>query len=346
MKSKIPAWILSAVGIGFLISLFFVASLLQSANPFDHQELIINVPKGASTYRVENRLEDVGVLRPDSSFAFMARVLGVSKNIKAGRYLFSPSNTLLTILIKLKSGQTIPQEQIKVTFPEGTSIYKMGEILKKNKVSDYKKFQSLVSEGITEPLREKYWGIFKYIPSESLEGYLYPDTYWFYKSADAHDMADIMLKRFVEVVMPFWKKAQNDTKYNLHEILTLASIIEKEAKVASERAIISSVYHNRLKIGMALGADPTIKYALDNPTKKVYTHQLEVDSPYNTYRRRGLPPGPICNPGIESIKAAVYPAKTNYFYFVAKEDGSHIFSRTLSEHQKARGKVKKLTPTQ
>lgn len=124
----------------------------------------------------------------------------------------------------------------------------------------------------------------------------------------------------------------------MHEILTLASIIEKEAKVAEERPIISSVFYNRLKIGMPLAADPTVKYALERPTKKVYLDQLSVRSPYNTYRRKGLPPGPICNPGLESIKAAVYPSKTDYFYFVAKPDGSHIFSKTWQEHQKARSR--------
>ena len=119
-------------------------------------------------------------------------------------------------------------------------------------------------------------------------------------------------------------------------LVTLASIVEKEAKRPEERPVIASVFYNRLKIGMPLAADPTVKYALERPSKHVYLDQLSVKSPYNTYKVRGLPPGPICNPGLDSIKAAVYPAKTNFLFFVAKKDGSHMFSRTWQEHQRAR----------
>jgi len=150
-----------------------------------------------------------------------------------------------------------------------------------------------------------------------------------------------MVSRFEEMVLPVWEKRPNNTKYTLHEILTLASIIEKEAQKPEERPIIASVFYNRLNKGMPLAADPTIKYALERPSKKVYNNQLEVDSPYNTYKRVGLPPGPICNPGVESIKAVLYPAKTNYYFFVAAKDGSHLFTRTFEEHQKARVKVSK-----
>ncbi|MFC1510880.1 endolytic transglycosylase MltG [Candidatus Margulisiibacteriota bacterium] len=332
------------IGIVSVLLLLFVASLFQSANPHSQERIKILVPKGASTYSVQKILEAEEIIRPDSSFAFSARVLGLAKGIQAGEYELEPSENLLGILLKLKKGAIIPPDQIQVTFPEGTSIYKMGEILNKHKVKSAKKFQSLVERGITEELRERHWGIFKYIPSESLEGYLYPDTYRLVAEIGVEALAEIMLLRFEEIVLPFWKKASKDTKYNLHEILTLASIIEKEAQKPEERAIISSVYHNRLEIKMALAADPTVKYALDKPTKIVYKDQLAVKSPYNTYKRRGLPPGPICNPGIESIKAAVYPAKTKYYYFVARKDGSHIFSRTWKEHQQARAKV--ATPTQ
>jgi len=342
--SKFRNWKLFVICcLGFVILLFAV-SLLQSANSFDRSTSEIVIPQGASTARIQIILEDAGVLREYSSFAFAAKILGLSKHIQAGKYSFSPSETLFRVLWKLRKGRVVLPEQIQVTFPEGTSIYKMGEILKAAGYKDYKKFQALVVEGITKSAREKYWHIFKYIPSESLEGYLYPDTYQFFAKADVYDLVDIMLKRFDQVVMPFWEKAKKDTKLNLHEILTLASIIEKEAKLRSEFPIISSVYHNRLELRMYLAACPTIKYALERPTKKVYKDQLEIDSPYNTYKRRGLPPGPICNPGIESIKAAIYPADTDYCYFVAKEDGSHIFSRSGLEHQKAKQKV--ATPTQ
>ncbi|MBU1027317.1 MAG: endolytic transglycosylase MltG [Candidatus Margulisbacteria bacterium] len=332
------------LAVGILIVLFLLlplATVFQMANPFDRSKIEVVIPQGLSTAAVQNILEDKGLLKKNSNFTLVARAFGIAHKLQAGKYRLSPSNTLISILFKLKKGDIYiaPPERVWITFQEGSSIYKMGEILKENKVSNYKEFKNLVHEGITERLRASHWSIFKYIPSESLEGYLYPDTYRFFKEAPVPDIIEVMLSRFEQVVLPFWENASKDTKYTLHEIITLASIIEKEAQKPEERGIISSVYHNRLNKKMFLAACPTIKYALDRPTKRVYYEQLDVDSPYNTYKNKGLPPGPICNPGIESIKAAVYPAKTNYYYFVAKKDGSHIFSSTWDEHQSARRKA-------
>lgn len=326
-----------------ILSLFVAATLFQAADPFDRSQTLIVITKGVTTAGIQDILEENEILREGSSFGFYARLFGFSKHFQAGKYKFSPSDTLIAILLKLKNGDVyVPlPKRIWVTFPEGSSIYKMGEILKKAGVRDYKKFQNLTKEGITEELRQRHWKLFKYMPTESLEGYLYPDTYWFFEEAPIEDLVEVMIIRFEKVVIPFWEKAQKDTKYSLFEIITLASIIEKEAQKARERKIVSSVFHNRLNLNMYLAACPTIKYALERPTKIVFYDQLEVDSPYNTYKNRGLPPGPICNPGIESIKAAVYPADTDYCYFVAKKDGSHIFSKTGAEHQRAIQKVKK-----
>ncbi len=320
-------------------ALFLTAILSQSSNPLNLTKYRVIIPEGASSHTVAQSLEEAQILKPNSSFIVMAKILGISKHIQAGSYELSPSDPLWQILYKLRRGATLPSSQFKATFPEGSSIYKMGEILRKAGYREADKFQDLVKEGVTADLRQTYWHIFKYIPSESLEGYLYPDTYFFLLTASPSAMAETMVKRFDAVVTPFWKDAKRNTKLTLHEILTLASIIEKEAKRPEERAIIASVFYNRMRIGMPLAADPTIKYALESPTKRVLFKQLNVDSLYNTYKRRGLPPGPICNPGIESIKAAVYPAKTNYFYFVAKKDGSHIFSASWAEHQRARNQL-------
>jgi UPF0755 protein len=329
----------------FVLLLFFffliisILLLIQSSNPFDHSLYPVVIPRGATAKDIQRLLEAAKVLRPGGSgFALIARVTGVAGKAQAGQYVFSPSDNLFTILLKLRKGEVVQIQaaRVKVTFPEGLSIYKMGEVLRKNGFRAPDQFQALAQEGITANLRQRHWGIFKYVPTESLEGYLYPDTYWFYVSGEADAMAEVMLKRFEAVVVPFWNEARQKTKFNLHEILTLASIVEKEAQQPSERPVIASVFYNRLKAGMPLAADPTVKYALERPSKKVYLNQLQVDSLYNTYKRRGLPPGPICNPGIESIKAVVSPAKTNYFFFVAKKDGSHIFSRNFEEHQKAR----------
>jgi len=337
--------LLIAVAAGLLVLLLlFLATLFQSANPFDKNYYDVEIPVGITTYGVAGVLEEKGILKQGSSFTLVARLLGLSKNIKAGKYSFSPSENMFSILGKLKAGRVIEtkMESVKVTFPEGTSIYKMGVFLQKEGYSRWQSFQQLTHEGVTADLRNRHWGLFKYMPTtESLEGYLYPDTYLFFKEALVADLVEVMVSRFEEMVLPVWEKRPNNTKYTLHEILTLASIIEKEAQKPEERPIIASVFYNRLNKGMPLAADPTIKYALERPSKKVYNNQLEVDSPYNTYKRVGLPPGPICNPGVESIKAVLYPAKTNYYFFVAAKDGSHLFTRTFEEHQKARVKVSK-----
>ncbi len=309
------------------------------ANPFDLSSKRLEIPKGTSVRAVQSILKDNSILPRVTAFRLIVRSFGIQNRIKAGEYSFSPSDPLPRVITKLIVGETVPPQEIRVTFPEGTSIYKMGIILKENGFDNWQEFQGLVNEGITAALRERHWTIFKFVPSESLEGYLFPDTYLIFKNASVEVLAEAMLQRFEEVVLPLWERAKRDTKMSLHEVLTLASIIEKEARQSYERPKISSVFHNRLRIGMALAADPTIKYALERPSKRVYFDQLSVKSPYNTYKRRGLPPGPICNPGLESIKAAIYPAKTEYLYFVARPDGSHHFSKTWQEHQKARQKT-------
>jgi UPF0755 protein len=326
------------VGVGILV-IFTVLS--WPANPFDLSRVRVKIPEGVSVRAVQGILKENHVLPRYTVFRYAVRFLGIQNKIKAGEYSFSSSDNLIRIIAGLTLGETVPVQEVSITFPEGMSIYKMGMVLKENGFANWEKFQGLVNEGITASLRARHWNIFKYIPSESLEGYLFPDTYRFFLSASAEAMAETMIKRFDEVVTPFWDRAKKDTKMTLHEILTLASIIEKEAKLPAERSKISSIFHNRLRIGMPLAADPTVKYALERPSRRVYFDQLSVKSPYNTYKRRGLPPGPICNPGLESIRAAIYPAKTGYLFFVAKKDGSHRFSKTWNEHQKAREKTGK-----
>ncbi|MBN3033242.1 MAG: endolytic transglycosylase MltG [Candidatus Saganbacteria bacterium] len=333
MKRYIIHWALLAV---VLIAALVIG---RPANPFNHAQIKVTVPAGASARSVAQLLRENKLLPGGSPFLLAVKLFGLAGNLKAGDYYLSPADPLPAVLYKLAAGQTVPPDEIRVAFPEGASIYRMGLILKEHGFKRWAGFQRLVDEGIGAGLRERHWGLFKYVPSESLEGYLFPDTYNVYADASPEALAEIMLKRFEAVVVPFWEKAKRDTKLTLHEVLTLASIVEKEARKPEERPVIASVFYNRLKLGMPLAADPTVKYALERPSKIVYLDQLSVKSPYNTYKRRGLPPGPICNPGLDSIKAAVYPAKTNYLFFVAKKDGSHSFSKTWQEHQRARLKA-------
>lgn len=280
----------------------------------------VEIQKGTSANQAAAILRNSGVIRREIDFKIASRMLFVSDKIQAGKYEFSAHPLLINVLIKLIKGAAV-SETIKVSFPEGSSIYKIGSILEKEGVPCFEEFRSLAL-------------------SSSLEGYLFPDTYIFDKNISAEALVNMMRKRFSEVVIPFYETNKSAARLSLHEILTLASIIEKEAGTEEERAIISSVFYNRLDSKMPLESCSTVKYALEKPSKIVYYDQLKVKSPYNTYLNPGLPPGPISNPGLSSIKAAIYPAKTNYLYFVAKNDGTHIFSSSFEEHQRARSAVK------
>ena len=173
------------------------------------------------------------------------------------------------------------------------------------------------------------------IPNDSLEGYLFPDTYYFHKGASALDVAGSMLEQFKHNISPEWRERADALGFSMHQIITLASLIEKEAGVATERPIISAVYHNRLRNNIRLQCDPTVIYAIPNFDGNLTRKHLRLDSPYNTYRYRGLPPGPIANPGRASIEAALYPADVDYQYFVSRNDGTHQFSTTLRQHNNA-----------
>ncbi len=327
--------VLAAIAAALLIVVFFY----RPASPFDGSQVRVTIPEGASARSVDAQLKENKIITQHSAFLFTLKLLNLGDRLKAGDYFLSPSDPLLSVIAKLVGGQTVPEAEVRVSFPEGMSIYKMGLVLKEKGFKHWKQFQGLVNEGIKSDLRQRHWGTFKYIPSESLEGYLFPDTYNFFLDASAEAMAEVMVNRFEQVIGKYWEENKGKTKLTLHEALTLASIVEKEARKPEERPVIASVFFNRLKIGMPLAADPTVKYALERPSKRVYLDQLSVKSPYNTYKVRGLPPGPICNPGLDAFKAVIFPAKTDYLFFVAKKDGSHSFSKTWQQHQKARSQA-------
>jgi len=332
-----------ARSISQIILMMIVALLLsmtcvffQVGNRFDRKLYIINIPKGYGANQVAELLESRGIIDGGYGFNLMVNIFRLQNKMQAGTYEFTPNMSLGRIIWKIKDGDIIPPMLVKIIFPEGLSIYKMGRFMEREGVGDGIAFQELTKDALTSRLLVKYTFLFD-VPTNSLEGYLFPDTYLVPSNIGTYQMADIMLARFNKIVMPYWRKnaKKMKTKYSFHEIVTLASIIEKEAAIDSERPLISSVYHNRLRIRMHLGADPTIKYVLERPGKIVSFDDLKINSPYNTYRHYGLPPGPVCNPGISSIKAAMFPDKSDYLYFVAKADGSHIFSKTLTEHQSA-----------
>jgi UPF0755 protein len=332
-------YIISGLVLGVvLISVLFSAVFFQVSNRWDRNYYTVNILPGYGAVAVADLLLEKGIIDNRYSFNTLVSIFKIENRIQSGTYSLSPSMGIGSIVLKLKNGEVIAPALKKLVLPEGTSIYKVGVLLRNSGIGNGEEFEGLMKDAISEDLRTKF-AFLKGAKTDSLEGYLFPDTYFVPDDVPTAILRDLMLSRFSSVVMPFWERSTDDTLMTLHEILTLASIIEKEAQVDEERPVISSVFHNRLKKKMHLAADPTVKYALSEfrkPTKKVYYIDLEIDSPYNTYRRLGLPPGPICNPGLSSIKAAVYPAKTTYLYFVARRDGTHIFSTTWQEHEKAK----------
>jgi UPF0755 protein len=277
---------------------------------------IINIPSGTNAKEIVHILEKNEIIRKNNYlFIILIKLSKLEDKLKFGEYNLSPSLNMLQILNKLARGEIVVY---KITIPEGYTSIQIAELLDKKEIVEKESFLKLVKYG------EKSW-----------EGYLFPDTYEVPKKYGPENMFKLMLSNFEQVAVDnkLINKAEQ-TGFTMDEIITLASIIEKEAKFAEEKRQISSVFHNRLKSGMKLQSCATIQYILGKPKEKLEESDLEIESPYNTYLYKGLPPGPICNPGIDSIIAALEPANEDYLYFVLGDNGRHIFSKTYEEHLK------------
>lgn len=314
------------VGLLFLAALFLCAALglffITPAEEGGENQLVI-VREGLSLKEVAGELERKKVITSKTLFEFWAQLLGYSRKIKAGEYELGSHMPPKRILEKLAKGEVITYP---VTVPEGFTAKQIAELLDEEGLINKEKFLSLIKD---PALLEQHR-----ISAPSLEGYLYPETYHFARGISARSSIDAMVGRFWQVVSPL-KERIDRVDMNLQEVVTLASIVEKETGLAEERPTIASVFLNRLKKGMRLESDPTVIYGIKDFNGNLTRTDLNMATPYNTYVIRGLPPGPIANPGLEAIKAVLYPAKTDFLYFVSKNDGSHHFSKTLSEHNKA-----------
>ena len=300
--------------------LFFKASLPMSDNT---QPQVFEVKSGMTLKQVSQELFRQNLIRSANAFQAIALIQDKEKLIKVGEYYISPSMLPAEILQRITSGKTVLHS---ITIPEGYRITEIANLLEEKDLADKNIF---LQEAKNVELLEG-------IPTSSLEGYLFPDTYHFGKRTTEAAIINKMVETFKERALKqeFLKRAE-DLGFSYHEIITLASLIEKETGKDSERKQISSVFHNRLKKNMLLQTDPTVIYVIDIFDGNIRKRDLNIDSPYNTYRYKGLPPGPIANPGLKSIIAALYPATTSNLYFVSKQDGSHKFSATLNEHNRA-----------
>lgn len=318
---------------GLLFMLTISAILLYAVQPASPDEnslgILVDIPQGLTGKQIAKLIADAGVVKNADLFHLIMRVTKVDRKLQAGHYLLNPAMSALEVIEELQNGRA---KTVVVTIPEGFNLKQIATRLANQELVDYERFLELASD-YTEVFGDKPPVD---IPIPSLEGYLYPDTYHFSMTQTEEEIIAQMVARFVEVVLPAVEGQMDEDGLGLHEIVTLASIVEREVMDDSERPLVASVYLNRLSINMRLQADPTVRYVMTEDRSRVLYSDLEIDSPYNTYRYNGLPPGPIASPGLASIMAVLNPAETDYLFFVSRRDGTHQFSRTFNEHVRAR----------
>ena len=304
----------------FLLSLIFLILILSAAWILIPPEMdadlekIVEIPYGYNTTQIRLLLEEEGIIRPyNYLFQIMIKLRRVEGKLQSGEYRFTPAQNLVQILDQLIQGKVV---LYRITIPEGFQAKQIARLLAERGIVEYDNFLRLIEED-----------------NQYQEGYLFPDTYEFPKNFGAENVLKLMRKNFEEVVYKYVNPEQDfPVGLNFHQIIILASIIEKEAQGSEDKPKIASVFYNRLAQGMRLQSCATIQYLLEKPRERLTDQDLTIDSPFNTYLYSGLPPAPICNPGLESILAAAQPAAEDYFYFVLGKDGHHVFSKTYQEH--------------
>lgn len=319
---------LVGAGVGFIA--YWLVAFFLPAGP-DSETATVEIPLGSSGRKIGQLLRRAGVVRNATAFRWMVKALGEGDSLKAGEYQISRGASLHRIIDKLASGDA---EAKWVVIPEGWETRQIAAAIQKQKLGSERRFRRLARRspsglGVETGSRRR-----------SLDGYLFPDTYKVPISAKEDDIIAMMVENFQQKVVAPNQEAIRERGLTLDQVVIIASLIEREYKVDQDLPLISAVIRNRLQKKMHLQIDATLLYSLGRHKEELSNADKLVDSPYNTYQHRGLPPGPICNPGLKSILAALSPADVDYVYYVAKPDGEHIFTRTLAEHNAAILKIK------
>lgn len=310
----------AVAGIILLCWLYIIVELFTPL-PASNKPREIEIPKGATFNKTIEIFSKENLIRNKSLFLFIGRITGLDRKIRAGYYPIHRPMSQFDVFRMLKKGQII---EYRITILEGDSLRETAEKLSEKGITDIESFMRLASN-------KDFLSLHK-IDAPTLEGYLFPDTYKIPKGMPLEDVVGMMISRMRQKYSGELVRRASELGLSEREVLTLASIIEKEATVDIEKPLISAVYHNRLKKGIPLQADPTSIYGVKRFGEKITEKDLKRRTPYNTYIIKGLPPGPIASPGIKSIIAALYPADVPYMYFVSNNDGTHTFSTTLKEH--------------
>ncbi|HEY7170533.1 MAG TPA: endolytic transglycosylase MltG [Vicinamibacterales bacterium] len=298
----------------------------QPFRGYSEEAQSVDVPQGAGTRAIGDRLIAAGVVRDRLTYRAALWLSGSARHLKAGEYRFDRPMSARDVLAKIARGDV---DLISITFPEGLTIADMAHLFESHGFGPAADFKAAAKD--TSAIRE-----LDPIATD-LEGYLFPETYALPRHAHAQELVHAMTDRFQKILTPELRAQASARGLTVRQLVTLASIVEKETARPEERPIVAAVYSNRLRLGMGLQCDPTVIYALQKAGRydgNIRRDDLMFDSPYNTYRYAGLPPGPIAAPGKGSLEAAANPADNDFLYFVSRNDGSHEFARTLSEHNR------------
>jgi UPF0755 protein len=325
MRRLRPLWSLILVLV--LASAWLVGDMLhfiRTPASSEPAEVVVEVPVGMSVPALSELLHGQGLVRSAGKFRWLVRFKGAARQIKAGEYQLSTGLLPGELLNKIIRGEVRLHQ---ITFPEGYTLKQMAELLEASKLVNAERFIAAA----TDPPFVRSLDI----PATSLEGYLFPDTYRFARGLPVKTVLRSFLTMFNQHFGPVQEEQARKLGFTRHQVVILASVVEKETAAAEERPLIAGVFLNRLRRRVRLQSDPTVIYGLRNFDGNLTRAHLQKDTPYNTYTRRGLPIGPICNPGAASIQAVLNPTSTPYLYFVAKKDGTHHFSTNLVEHNAA-----------
>lgn len=324
------------IRIGLIVVVFLVLILFfgvqmylgraeHAASPDDTSLIPITVSPGTGTSGIAQLLQSQGLISDVTLFKVKSRLEGYDGKYRTGEYLLSASMTMEEIMGELLKGR---DNTVRFTIPEGYDIRRTVAALESVGLIEASVFREEIKAGQFD-----YWFLMDSPKGENrLEGYLYPDTYEIFAGATEHEIIQKMLDQFGKVFTEKDMERAKELGMNINEILTLASIIEREAVIPEDRPVISGVFYNRMDKGMALQSCATVQYILGEQKPVLSIADTQIESPYNTYLYNGLPPAPICSPGKDSIQAALWPEESEYLYFLAKGDGSHVFSRTYDEH--------------
>jgi peptidoglycan lytic transglycosylase G len=322
MQLRLVLGLIVLLGAGAFVAM--AHDVLTPAAALDSGPRLVDIPAHDGVVDIARRLYAAGVIRSRAGFVLLAFARGSARQLKAGEYEFARGGSTLDVLTQIEAGRV---KQHAVLHPEGATVTELARVLESERLA--------TAAAVARAASDRALLATLMIEGPSVEGYLFPDTYQFVRGMTPDEILTRMVQRFRAKVGPDLASRAQARGLTVHQLLTLASIIEREAVARDEMRTISAVFWNRLKLNMPLQADPTVQYATGKERRALTRADLATEHPFNTYRHAGLPPGPIASPGLAAIEAALDPAPVKYLYFVAVDDQRHHFSSTLGEHNAA-----------